>query len=633
MRSIKILLIGLLLSLPGWGQYGGIGGSSSGSSYSLPSGTYNPADTKYAGGVYGATPWLAAQAVENQMACDLAMGVVGNATANWPQGTFVVDQLQLAPGSANLGSPLSDGGTTLQTRYNNHATVHASASMTMTCSDGQSHTDTHGLSLVSHFTLNGCATGSCSNAPGDTANYIIAGPYNTGLEVSGNGNAEHIFAQNFGGYGIHVDGNDGQGAQDGKFFHLRAIADNEWYYYGRYKGVTESALSPEASATTTGTTSSIALAWTAVPGAAGYVVYRGISSGGESVWYSTATNSFTDTGAAGVTSQAPTNVVTNSLATPGTITPTPSTTGGTLAAATYFYKITAYGADGWHGTIECCGLDGMADWIEVYGNADAPSIWNYHHLADFIGGGGLGHFDHVWAQLGQVGIAQPAGYGAGDIYEHPRVDFANLEGVYIADSNIGFTDGQIDGSCIAPNALTINTGQEGARFAGQCNQFWSVGANTNLNNINFTYNNGFHVSLATADIMQESGTARTHNVRGATYQGVPSEGPQAGTVWDAANSFAVVVTGPTVDMTGLSAINPVDASPVNYQFKGVQTGQDFYIWGGNSNVTLVYDTSWLTTCSKASINLGTISGFLHFRQINTIANSPGRSPIAQVCGG
>jgi hypothetical protein len=330
----------------------------------------------------------------------------------------------------------------------------------------------------------------------------------------------------------------------------------------------------------------------------------------------TTTNSFTDTGAAGAAGTV-TNVVTNTLAIPGAITLTPSTTGGTLAAGTYYYKITAYGADGWHGSIECCGLDGMADWIETYGNFDAPTVYTYHHLADFLGGGGLGHFDHVWAQLGQVGIAQPYGFGAGDNYENIRIDFARLEGFWTTDSSISVNGGNIDGSCTATNAATINTGQGDSRLAGTCNQFYSTGYNTNLNNVWFSYNSGFGPSYATADILNEGGTSQTRNVRGATYQLIPNEGLAGGGGWYEPSTLALTnVTKNaygTVDILGLQYVNIADTTPVGYWgFLNIRSGEDFYVKGGNSNVTLQYDGNHIVTCSGQNINLGTVSGYLHF---------------------
>lgn len=53
----------------------------------------------------------------------------------------------------------------------------------------------------------------------------------------------------------------------------------------------------EASATVTGPTGSVALSWTAVTGASSYLIYRGTASGAQDVYYTSITNSYTDTGA------------------------------------------------------------------------------------------------------------------------------------------------------------------------------------------------------------------------------------------------------------------------------------------------------------------------------------------------
>lgn len=56
--------------------------------------------------------------------------------------------------------------------------------------------------------------------------------------------------------------------------------------------------SNEASAAVTGPSGSVSLTWSAVTGANSYRVYRGTTTGGENVYYTASTNSFTDTGAA-----------------------------------------------------------------------------------------------------------------------------------------------------------------------------------------------------------------------------------------------------------------------------------------------------------------------------------------------
>jgi hypothetical protein len=391
--------------------------------------------------------------------------------------------------------------------------------------------------------------------------------------------------------------------------------------YGGYKGVNESAISPEVSATTTGTTSSIALSWPAVTNATGYVIYRGTTAGGESAFFLSSTNSFTDSGAAGASGKV-TNVATNSLATPGSITATPSATGGTLAASTYFYKVTATTADGWHGSIELGGLDGMGDWIEAYGFQDLPTIYTYHHLADIVGGGGDSHYDHLWPQLGQVGIAQPYGYGAGDTYTNVRIDGTRLEGFWTTDVDVSVMGGIIDNSCTASNAVTINTGQEGTRFAGQCNAYWSDNTLNNLDNVWFSYNGAvFGNTNATADIMMESSTSTVRNVRNATYQNIyPGEGYRGGGWWEP-NTLALtnVTRDPTygtLNVTGLKYVNPNDATAVNVAaFTGTKEGQDFFVKGGNSNDTLITSV-WITTCSGQNINLGKIPGYIHFKVTN-----------------
>lgn len=78
--------------------------------------------------------------------------------------------------------------------------------------------------------------------------------------------------------------------------------------------VGESAVSNEVTATLTGSTSSVALAWTAVTSATGYKIYRtavGGGAGNENMLVTTITSgstvSYTDTGAAGTTLTPPTS--------------------------------------------------------------------------------------------------------------------------------------------------------------------------------------------------------------------------------------------------------------------------------------------------------------------------------------
>ena len=98
--------------------------------------------------------------------------------------------------------------------------------------------------------------------------------------------------------------------------------------------------STEASVAVSGATSSVALTWPAVTGATAYNIYRGTAPGGESAFYTSATNSYTDTGAASLPGTAPA-ASTAVLSAPGMPTLTASATGGSLAAGTYYYVVTA----------------------------------------------------------------------------------------------------------------------------------------------------------------------------------------------------------------------------------------------------------------------------------------------------
>lgn len=60
----------------------------------------------------------------------------------------------------------------------------------------------------------------------------------------------------------------------------------------------ESLSSNEVSVTSTGSTSANTLTWTAMAGAVSYRIYRGTATGGQNLYYTSVTNSFTDTGGA-----------------------------------------------------------------------------------------------------------------------------------------------------------------------------------------------------------------------------------------------------------------------------------------------------------------------------------------------
>jgi hypothetical protein len=84
------------------------------------------------------------------------------------------------------------------------------------------------------------------------------------------------------------------------------LAANTYFYkVTATLGAGETAGSTEATVTTTGATSSVALAWAAITGATGYKVYRGTAAGAESLYFTTATNSFNDVGGAGTAGTVP----------------------------------------------------------------------------------------------------------------------------------------------------------------------------------------------------------------------------------------------------------------------------------------------------------------------------------------
>jgi hypothetical protein len=64
--------------------------------------------------------------------------------------------------------------------------------------------------------------------------------------------------------------------------------------------------SNEVSVTTTGSTSSVVLTWTAVSGATSYRIYRGTAAGSESVYYTATAATYTDTNASSTSGTVPT---------------------------------------------------------------------------------------------------------------------------------------------------------------------------------------------------------------------------------------------------------------------------------------------------------------------------------------
>jgi hypothetical protein len=106
------------------------------------------------------------------------------------------------------------------------------------------------------------------------------------------------------------------------------------YYWkvSALNAVGETLASNEVTATTTGTTSSQPLSWTAVAGAVSYNIYRGTTPGGENVKYNTASTSFMDTGAAGTTASP---VTSQTTATPVVVFLSILKSGGTIGDNTH----------------------------------------------------------------------------------------------------------------------------------------------------------------------------------------------------------------------------------------------------------------------------------------------------------
>lgn len=577
-------------------------------------GIYDARNPRYAGGIYGATPWLALQAVSNQMACDVAMGNVTSASITLPPGTFQADELAMAPGSHWSGAKTGAfGGTKLLSKYNGRWLAHMYSSMSVTCSDGKTYTAGGTGGVIEHMGAQGCATGGCVNFPGDTNVYQFGGPGNVGFQMgSPTGLIQYVNTDAFGGYGIRVDG-----CCTVRGEHLRSgssSGDNAFYYYGTYKGVTEGAASAEFTGTVaSGTTGSIALTWAAVtsPSAAtGYVVYRGSKTGGENTWYKTNTNSFTDTCAAGGSgtvaggSQGP---LANTEVAATTPTATGSTTGGSCAAGTYYYIVTPTLADGWHGTMELVGTDGMYDWIEPYGFMDPPNKYNYHHLTDIELAGGTVTLAHAFPQWGQVGINIGPSGGGQETLIAPRVDFSNLEGIYVEDGNVNIIGGDVGSSCKASNIASVSpTG------AATCYQLYQSPGVSNLyaDGLKFLNYAGFGPNYATSDYAVFSGRV-IHGADGVAETTGSESGPNgylySGSVFEPTSSYQFVTTGSVPNVAGKYLILPSDTTPTNITgFAGLMPGQWLAIIGGDANDTLVNSAS-LRTCNAQNINLGSLN--------------------------
>jgi hypothetical protein len=209
-------------------------------------------------------------------------------------------------------------------------------------------------------------------------------------------------------------------------------AGHYFYKVSALYGNSESLVSNEESATTTGTTSSNSISWTAAAPFAGqsptgYKIYRGTAAGAENVYFTTGNvSTFTDTGAA-TTSGSPTpSAVLQLIPAPTQSGATTQTTGGTLPAATqYFYQVSA-----------------------LYGNWEsAPS--NEESIT--TGAGTTSSNTISWSAAANFNGQNPTGY---KIY---RGTAAGAENVYFTPSGTTtkFTD---IGAVSSPGSPTPSTG-------------------------------------------------------------------------------------------------------------------------------------------------------------------------------
>ena len=192
-------------------------------------GIYDARNPKYAGGIFGPTPSDALQAVEDQINCDMAMGLTAQGSVTLPPGVFSIGNITLAPGSYLGGS--ADGNASKTTLNHNLSTgnmLYVWTSRTTTCSDGRPHTNGANHAKIEHLNLHGCGEFGCSNVPGDPTNYGGAGgPGDTGLDMETfQGDVEWISADHFGGTAVRVGGVDSQG------HHIYTMLNNEAYLFG-----------------------------------------------------------------------------------------------------------------------------------------------------------------------------------------------------------------------------------------------------------------------------------------------------------------------------------------------------------------------------------------------------------------
>lgn len=487
----------------------------------LRAGRYDARNPKYAGGIYGPNPTAAFQAVEDQMNCDMAMGLVNQANLILPPQNFNIGNVILAPGSYLAGVIDGNGSKTTLIHVWSHGTMlFMGDSRTTTCSDGQQHTNNGIHARVEHLDLHGCGEGGCSNAPGDTGSYPAGYDWtDTGLDIQTyQGDVEWVEADHFGGTGVRVGGVDSQA------HHLYTQLDNEWYLFGRSAGGTD--------------------------------------------LYNPATDSY-------------------------------------------------------HGDIEVGGVDGQYDYIETYGTFYTPSN-EYGHLGGILTGGGYSSFSHLWPQLNEIGILQPYGFGANNRFYDFRVDFSMGEGIAVADGNLLFFGGLVDGSCQASTVA--------AALGGRCNQIDASGQGASFLGTQTAGNSGFGSYFGTADWNTTYGTQIIGQTPGATFQHSTQDNALDPTLTRSFSGQSYSVTGPTPDVSVYNHIVPSDTSAITYtSLANVFPSEEVWIYGGNANVTLedVSNGGYFQTCTGQNLVLSASQWNIFRVSQPQIYDTP--ATVSQVC--
>ncbi|MCU1312445.1 MAG: putative autotransporter protein, partial [Acidobacteriaceae bacterium] len=423
------------------------------------------------------SPALALQETANEANCWVAKNHRA-ATINLPPGNFKVglpteQTLTFGPGQHILGSPSgtvgvggasNEGGTIFNATYTNAYVVQVISPYTSICGDGTTATNGMDGGDVENLQAVGCSEGGCINAPGDTNTYGGGGPGQGGIYVLlGHGVGRNLRAAFTGGVGVNANG------LDSEFWDMWSYSALGYYRYDRspinpaaapgtvtpaafttggtlaagtyYYVVTavttgtavkgETTGSPETIAVTTKGTGSIALNWAPVNNATGYKVYRGTASGAELVYYTTSTNSFTDTGTAGTAGAVPT-----------------SNTSGSYDPTT----------DLIHGGVEADALDGRFHHIETYGSFTAPGssgsgASEYGHVCGVVVNGGNSTVDDIFEQIDEMGVCKP--YGGSRV----RISNIRAEGnagpsLFNQDSDTLVTQGVLTQGCTVQAVVT-----------------------------------------------------------------------------------------------------------------------------------------------------------------------------------